>query len=170
MDLLIDGLAAYSSSLQTGSESFQSVDVEAMLRIALTTLAAELRSQGAEVSYDRLPTVPGDPDRLIQLLENLIRNPLHHRGAAAPRIRVTAEEQPEEWLFTVSDNGPGVEEEYAEAIFRPFERLDGARHPGPGLGLAICRTIVTGHRGRIWCGSRSGAGAAFFFTLPRTAV
>jgi signal transduction histidine kinase len=169
IDLLIEGLVGYSLALQTNAESFQTVQMETMLRTALTKLDRELSANDAEVSYDKLPAVRGDPDRLIRLFESLIRNALHHRGPAAPRIHVTAKEHAEEWLFAFRDNGPGVEEQYVETIFKPFERLGTKRHRGPGLGLAICRAIVERHGGRIWAESKPGTGAAFFFTLPRTA-
>jgi len=166
MNLLVDGLAAYSIALQTDARTFQTVPLEVMLRTALSGLAPMLSGCGAEVSYDSLPVVQGSPDRLIQLFENLIRNSVNHRGPAAPRIHIGAEAHANEWLFGLRDNGPGVEADDVEAIFKPFERLD-ATHPGPGLGLAVCRAIVSGHGGRIWCESKAGAGAAFFFTLPK---
>ena len=139
-----------------------------MLRTVLARLDKELRSNDAKVSYDKLPRVSGDPDRLMQVFENLLRNALHHRGEAPPRIHITAEKQAEGWLFAVRDNGPGVEADYLESIFRPFERLHGRQRPGPGLGLAVCRAIVERHGGRIWAESQAGAGSTFFFTLPRT--
>jgi signal transduction histidine kinase len=169
IDLLVDGLAAYSITLRTGAEPFYSVGMEIVVRTALDLLEGELRARSAEVSCGRLPVVEGSLDRLVQLFENLIRNSLHHQGSAAPRIHIGAQEHEKEWLFAVSDNGPGVEAEYLEAIFKPFERLDPARHSGPGLGLAICRAIVAGHGGKIWCESKPGGGAAFLFTLPRIA-
>jgi signal transduction histidine kinase len=167
MNLLVDGLAAYSIALRTGAGPFQPIGMEVVVRTAMDLLAGELHARSAEVTYGTLPSVEGNPDRLIQLFENLIRNALHHQGPEAPRVRIAAEERPEEWLFAVSDDGPGVEPEYLETIFKPFERLDVDRHCGPGLGLAVCRAIVTGHGGRIWCESSPGAGAAFLFTLPR---
>ena len=81
-------------------------------------------------------------------------------------IRITAENQGDAWLFTVQDNGPGVETAYLESIFQPFVRLHGKLKAGPGLGLATCRIIVERHGGRIWAESKAGAGAAFRFTLP----
>jgi signal transduction histidine kinase len=165
MDLLLDGLAAYSLAIQTDARVFQPVRLEVMLRSALSGLDRMLEDCGAQVSYDRLPAVQGSPDRLVQLFENLIRNSVDHRGPAAPRIHITAEARADRWLFGLRDNGPGIERDDLEAIFKPFERLDAA-HPGPGLGLAVCRAIVSRHGGKIWCESEPGAGATFFFTLP----
>ena len=112
------------------------------------------------------PACRGNPDRLIQVFENLLCNALRHRGEASPRIHITAEKQAEEWRFAVRDNGPGVEPAYLETVFKPFERLPGRQRSGPGLGLAICRAIVERHGGRIWAESNDGTGCTFLFTLP----
>lgn len=165
IDLLLDGLAAYSLALQTDARAFRRVNLEVMLRTALSGLAPMLRGCGGDVSYDRLPAVQGSPDRLVQVFENLIRNSLDHRGSSSPRIHIAAETHGRECLLAVRDNGPGVEPDYVETIFNPFERLDAA-HPGPGLGLAACRAIVSRHGGRVWCESEVGSGAKFLFTLP----
>jgi signal transduction histidine kinase len=166
IDLLTDGLASYSIGLQIQRGSFQSTPINVLLRTVLAKLDRELRANEASVTYDQLPRVPGDPDRLMEVFENLLRNALHHRGALPPLIHITAERRANEWLFTVRDNGPGVEAADLENIFQPFVRLHGKRHAGPGLGLAICRVIVERHGGRIWAESQAGAGAAFLFTLP----
>ena len=166
LDLLLDGLAGYSVALQTNPASFQAAPMGVLLRSVLAKLTQDLRDCGAEVTYDDLPTVMGNPDRLMQLLENLLRNALVHRGQAAPHIHVSAVRQAEEWLFAVHDNGPGVDAASLQKIFLPFERLQGREHPGPGLGLAICREIVERHGGRIWAESQPGCGTTFRFTLP----
>jgi signal transduction histidine kinase len=166
IDLLVDGLAGYSVALQTDDSSFQVTPTAVLLRTVLARLEKELREAGAEVTYDPLPRVRGNPDRLMQVFENLLRNAVHHRGPAAPRIHITAEEQDGSWLFAVRDNGPGLEADCLEIIFRPFERLHGKERSGAGLGLAICRAIVERHGGAIWAESRVGSGSTFFFRLP----
>jgi signal transduction histidine kinase len=166
VDLLADGLASYSVALQIRQESFQPTPMDVLLRTALAKLDKELRSNDATVTKDKLPRVSGVPDRLMEVFENLLHNALRHRGAAPPQIQITNERRSEEWLFTVRDNGPGVDAPYLETIFRPFVRLQGNRLPGPGLGLAICRIIVERHGGRIWAESADGGGIAFRFTLP----
>jgi signal transduction histidine kinase len=166
IDLLVDGLASYAIALQIEKGSFRATAMEVLLRAVLAKLDKEIRDHEATVSYDKLPRVPGDPDRLMQVFENLLRNALRHRGQAPPRIHITAEKQAGGWLFAVRDNGPGVEPAYLETIFQPFERLSGKERPGPGLGLAICRAIVERHGGRIWAESNEGTGCTFFFTLP----
>ena len=166
LDSLLDGLAGYSVALQTNPASFQSAPMGVLLRSVLARLNQDLRDCGAEVAYDDLPTVMGNPDRLMQLIENLLRNALVHRGQDVPHIHVTSVRQAEEWLFAIHDNGPGVEAASLEKIFMPFQRLKGREHPGAGLGLAICREIVERHGGRIWAESQPGCGTTFRFTLP----
>jgi signal transduction histidine kinase len=166
IDLLTDGLASYSIGLQIQGGLFQSVPMNVLLRAVLAKLERELRDNDARVICGELPRVSGDPDRLMEVFENLLRNALQHRGPAPPLIHITAERRAEEWLFAVRDNGPGVEAADLESIFQPFVRLHGKRREGPGLGLAICRVIVERHGGRIWAESQAGAGAAILFTLP----
>jgi light-regulated signal transduction histidine kinase (bacteriophytochrome) len=166
IDLLLDGLACYSVALQTEAASFLSTPMDALLRSVLTKLDKELRDSGAEVVYGKLPIVTGNPDRLMLLLENLLRNALAHRGQVAPRIDISACKQAEGWLFAVRDNGPGVEAAFLESIFTPFERLQNKQRWGAGLGLAICRVIVERHGGRIWAESQPETGATLCFTLP----
>ena len=170
IDLLVEGLASYSIALQIEKGSFQPTRMDVMLRTVLTRLDNELRESGAEVSYDQLPQVAGDPDRLIQLMEHLLDNAVRHRGESPPRICIAAERRAGEWLFSVQDDGPGVEAAYLETIFRPFERLNRARSARPGLGLAICRAIVERHGGQIWAESSPGAGCTVLFTLPADSV
>ena len=166
IDLLLDGLAAYSVALQTEPSSFQLVRMDVILRLALAKLDPELRACEAEVEYGKLPAVTGNPDRLMQVFECLLRNAVDHRGRLAPRIRVGAAPHPEGWLFTVHDNGPGIEAASLETIFLPFERAPGKKPARAGLGLAICRAIVERHGGRAWAESQPGKGAACSFTLP----
>ena len=168
IDLLADGIASYAIALGIQKGLFQPAPLDVLLRTVLAKLATDLRANGngASVACDKLPRVSGDPDRLMEVFENLLRNSLRYRGPAAPVIQITAERRAEEWLFAVRDNGPGVEAACVESIFQPFVRLHGRRHPGPGLGLAIGRVIVERHGGRMWAESEAGAGTAFLFTLP----
>jgi two-component system, chemotaxis family, sensor kinase Cph1 len=166
IDLLVDGLVNYSVALQTEAASFQSTRMDVLLRPVLTKLHKEMEACGAKVAYGELPTVMANPDQLMQVFENLLRNALVHRGQAAPRIHISAGKQAESWLFAVRDNGPGVDTALLESIFMPFERLPGKQRPGAGLGLAICRVIVERHGGRIWAESQPESGVTFCFTLP----
>ena len=169
IDSLVDGLSNYSLALHVEAGAFQPVRTGVLLRAVLAKLSRELGSSGAEVAYDDLPRILCDPDRLMNLFENLVRNAVQHRGPAAPKIHIGAEARDGAWLFTVRDNGPGVDSEDLERMFRPFERLSRNGTSGAGLGLAICREIVVRHNGRIWAESTAGGGCVICFTLPATA-
>lgn len=166
IDKLLDGLATYSVALRTNPASFQSIRMDVLLRSVLAKLSRELRESGAEVSYTELPTVTGAADQLMQVLENLLRNAIDHRGEAAPRIEISASPLPDEWLLAVRDNGPGVEPESLASIFRPFERLRSKDGGGAGLGLSVCHEILARHDGRIWAEANPDGGLIFYFTLP----
>jgi signal transduction histidine kinase len=166
IEALANALASYSIACQIEQGAFVLVSMEVLLRKVLAKLAQELRENGAVVTYDPLPRIRCEPDRIGQLFENLVRNALVHRQAVAARVHINAEEQGDRWLFRVRDNGPGIESTYLGRIFEPFERLRGSQAPGPGLGLTICRVIVEKHGGRMWAESEPGSGATFFFTLP----
>lgn len=163
---LVEALAKYALSLQVEPNPLP-VATPVLLRSVLARLAPEIRETGAEVTYGELPRVAGDPDRLMQLLEELLRNSVRHSAGAPPRIHISARPDEGEWIFAVRDEGPGIDQRDLERIFRPFERLHPGRG-GSGLGLASCREIVAGHGGRIWAESRPGEGTTIYFTLPRT--
>jgi len=167
IDSLVEGLTKYSLALQTDASSFQSTATDVLLRSVLMKLSKELSDCEGKVTYDELPRVTGDPDRLMQVLEHLVRNAVVHRGEAAPQVHISACKRGEAWVFAVRDNGPGVDGVALERVFRPFERLKGGERTGAGLGLAISREIVERHGGRMWAESQVGEGATFLFTLPK---
>jgi light-regulated signal transduction histidine kinase (bacteriophytochrome) len=167
IDLLAEGLSSYSIALQIDEASFQPTRMELALRTARAKLDKELRAEGAEVSSGALPVVSGNTDRLAQVFEILLRNALRYRAEAPLRIHISAEKRDREWLFSVRDNGRGIEADYLERVFQPFERLHAGNSEGAaGMGLTICRAIVERHGGRIRVESEPGAGSTFLFTLP----
>jgi signal transduction histidine kinase len=165
IDLLADGLISYSLALQIDGSSFRFAKSDALLRGALARLDREMREQNAEVTHGDLPRVFGDPDRLTELFEALLKNAIRYRSAAPPCIRVTAGKDAGGWLFAVADNGVGIEAPWLERIFQPFERLHAGNVRGPGLGLATCRAIVERHGGKLRAESTPGVGSTFFFSL-----
>jgi signal transduction histidine kinase len=165
IDALVNGISAYSIALQTDPATFQRARLDVLLRSVLMKLTNEIRETGAKVSYSDLPEVAGNPDRLIQLFENLLRNALTYRTPNAPEIEIAAQRQGDFWRITVRDNGPGIPAESLERVFRPFDRA-AVTSQGAGLGLAICRAIVERHGGRIWAESEPSGGASFIFNLP----
>jgi len=102
----------------------------------------------------------------MQVLQNLISNSIKYRGEERPRIRVSAEKNAEGWLFSVRDNGLGIDPKDADRVFRMFTRLHGRELSGTGIGLALCKKVVERQGGRIWVESESGRGATFKFTVP----
>jgi signal transduction histidine kinase len=166
MQTLINDLLAYSRVGTRGSEHAPT-DVQRVFEVACANLRMAIEESGAEVASGELPTVIGDEIQLGQLFQNLIGNALKFRGERPIKVSVEAESRDGEWLFSVRDNGIGIEPQYAERIFLIFQRLHGkAEYAGTGIGLAVCKKIVERHGGRIWAESQPGEGSAFYFTLP----
>jgi chemotaxis family two-component system sensor kinase Cph1 len=115
-----------------------------------------------------LPTVNADRTQLLQVFQNLISNAIKYRSQRSPKIHVGTEEKGAEWLISVRDNGIGIAPQYADRIFRIFQRLHTRReYSGTGIGLAICKKIIERHSGRIWVESELDEGSTFYFTLPK---
>jgi light-regulated signal transduction histidine kinase (bacteriophytochrome) len=141
--------------------------MEAVLQETVATLEVAMQDSGAVIIYDPLPTIRAHPSHMRQLLQNLLSNALKFQSKTPPRIHVSAAQTHQTWVFSVQDNGIGLDPQYAERIFGMFQRLHTrAEYPGTGIGLAICKKIVERHGGRIWVESEPGKGATFYFTLP----
>jgi PAS domain S-box-containing protein len=170
MEQLIRDLLQFSQ-LEAGGESrFTQISCDKALDEALGNLQGRIEESGAIISRGPLPVVYGDQTQICLLFQNLVINAIKYcQEDTAPSIRVAVEPQDEGWLFSVRDNGIGIEPEYTEKVFGIFKRLHGRDKPGTGMGLAICRKIVTRHSGRIWVESEPGVGSTFFFTLPKAA-
>jgi signal transduction histidine kinase len=145
----------------------ETVSTESALHAVRVSLSALIEETGARISSSGLPAVKADPVLLQQLFQNLIANAIkYHRPGHPPVIRVEGDRCERGWRFAVADNGQGIPRERQEMIFEPLKRLHGNDTPGSGLGLALCRTIVVRHGGRIWVESDgAGCGATFRFTL-----
>jgi PAS domain S-box-containing protein len=170
MQRLINDLLAYSR-VDTRGKAPEPTDAGAALTEALANLEAAMAENEAVVTHDPLPTVPADETQLVQLFQNLVGNALKFRSARHACIHVSATQQGKEWVFSVQDNGIGIEPQYAERIFVIFQRLHTqADYPGTGIGLAICKRIVERHGGHIWLESQPGQGATFYFSLPKEGV
>lgn len=166
MQILIQDLLTCSRIGKYG-KTFELRDSGELFEIALSNLLKAIEEGRAKITHDKLPTVMVDGSQLIQLFQNLISNAIKFRSEDPPQIHVSAECQGNEWIFSVSDNGIGVDMEHADRIFVIFQRLHGkSRYPGSGIGLTICQKIVERHKGRIWIKSELGKGAIFYFSLP----
>jgi PAS domain S-box-containing protein len=167
MQRQINDLLTYSR-VGTRGKPLEPTDAHAVLGEAIRNLMAAIEEQHALVVTDDLPTVRADAGQLVVVFQNLLANAIKFHGADAPRVRVSARDGGKEWVFSVQDNGIGIEPQYADRLFVIFQRLHTREeYPGSGIGLAICRRIVERHGGRIWFESEPGKGATFFFTVPK---
>ncbi len=165
MEEMVSGLVE-EATLEVRSPP-RSADSEEVLRGVLGNLAAAIEESAAEVSNDSLPIVGIPAGQMTQLLQNLLSNAIKYRSAEPPRVHLSAERGNGEWLFTVSDNGMGIPEEFQDRVFEMFERGSEVESlPGSGIGLAVCRRVVESHGGRIWIESSPGEGSTFQFTVP----
>lgn len=162
---LIEDLLALSR-VESRERRVEAVSAEELLDRALENLEDSIEESGAEVTRSPLPRVEADPPLIVQLLQNLVQNAIKFHGPEPPRVHVSARRgSPREWVFSVRDNGLGIDPAEAESVFDIFKRLH-PEIPGSGIGLALCRKIVERHGGRIWVESTPGRGANFLFTLP----
>jgi signal transduction histidine kinase len=150
-------------------ERMEIIDTAEVLEQVRVDIAWVIGDRGAQLTHEGLPRVKASPRLLAQLFQNLISNALKFHGGRPPMVHVTARREADNWIFSVADQGIGIDPEHFERIFQLFQRLNPRdEYPGTGLGLAICKTIVNRHGGRIWVESQSGRGTTFFFTLPAT--
>jgi PAS domain S-box-containing protein len=170
MQRLVNGLLAYSR-VSSEDKGFAPTKCEAIFDCALANLKAMVEESGAVVSHDALPIVMADASQLTQLFQNLIGNAIKFRGEEPPSVHVSVEKKENEWLFSVQDNGIGIDPEQFERIFMIFQRLhDEVDYPGTGIGLSICKKIVERHGGHIWADSEPGKSSRFYFTIPMTMI
>ena len=167
MQTLINDLLLYSR-IQSKPQSLSLVSCQDVLQEVIQNLRATIDSSAALITFDRLPTVSADRSQFIQLFQNLIGNAIKFRGDKAPEVKISARMESDEWIFSVSDNGIGIDRENHERVFDIFRRLHTREsYPGTGIGLAVCRRVVLRHGGRIWLDSELGKGSTFYFSFPR---
>ncbi|MEO0968949.1 MAG: ATP-binding protein, partial [Cyanobacteria bacterium J06639_18] len=166
MQTLIDDVLAYSKvDMQVGN--FQRTEVGKALERALNNLRGRISQSEAVINCPDLPIILADGTQLMQLFQNLISNAIKFRSEKPVEIDINASRLEDEWLFSVKDNGIGIDPQFSDRIFIIFQRLHARdEYPGTGMGLAICKKIVECHRGRIWVESQLGEGATFYFTIP----
>jgi len=168
MQQLILDLLAYSRVTTRGRE-FRPVDFESIIKYALNNLLVAIEENSARITHDPLPIVMADEIQMVQLLQNLIANSIRFRGKEPPQIHISEKKKKNEWLFSVKDNGIGIDPDHSERVFQIFQRLHSQeKYPGRGIGLAVCRKIVERHKGKIYLDSEPDKGATVYFTLPKT--
>ena len=167
MKEMIQGLLDYSRVGTRGHE-FKEFEAQTALNYALNNLGASIGETGAEITYDELPIIFADKDQIIRVFQNLIGNTIKfRREGVRPKIHVSVQKTDDEYIFSVSDNGIGLEEQYSDKIFEVFKRLHAiGEYQGAGIGLAVVKRIIDRHGGRIWVESELGKGSTFYFTIP----
>ena len=167
MTALIDDVLAHALMGKSAIGSSTAVKAEEAFENAMSNLRKDLELSGATVTVDPLPAIRIQPQPLAQLFQNLLSNAIKYRRADAPlQIHISAERRGDSWQIGVHDNGSGIEPEWFERIFQPFQRRHGEDVGGSGIGLATCRKIVTRAAGKIWIESQIGSGSVFYFLLP----
>jgi len=165
---LLTALLAYWNISERSGVNLSPVDCNLLLSRSCVNLKTAIEASSAIVTSGPLPTLVAEEVMLEQVFLTLIGNAIQYRSTAPPRIHITAENTAGRWLFSIRDNGIGLDLKNGELIFGMFKRLHGNETPGTGVGLALCKKMVERHGGRIWVESSAGAGAAFRFTIPST--
>ena len=167
MEALVRDLLVYAQTTRFEAPG-EPADANLSVQAALANLQGAVAEAHATVHVEPLPSLPVHPTQLERLFQNLISNAIKYcRPAVRPEVRIAATRLNAEWLFSVRDNGIGIEAQYTDRIFGLFKRLHTSdRYSGTGIGLALCRRIVERNNGRIWVESKPGEGSIFYFTLP----
>ncbi len=166
MKALIQDLLAYSRVGTRGKPS-EPTDCELILGETLKNLSSAIAETGAEITHDPLPTVFADETQLLQVFQNLVGNALKFRKECPPQVHISAVKNKNDWVFSVKDNGIGIETRHLDRIFAIFQRLHKrSKYDGTGMGLAIVKKVVERHRGQIWVESELGVGTTFYFSIP----
>lgn len=166
MENLLRDLRIYTQVCTAEHEPVAEINANEVLKRALQNLDVAIKDSGASVTNTELPRVCIYEFQLEQVFQNLIGNAIRYRSIEAPRIHVTARMEGDEWVFSVRDNGIGIDPKFKEHIFGIFKRLHSAsEYPGTGMGLAICKRIIERGGGRMWVESTPGQGSTFCFTI-----
>jgi PAS domain S-box-containing protein len=167
MRTLISDLVEYSR-IDTFGKPFILTDATEALRRAIENLEVTIKETHAQITYDTLPNVVSDDVQLTILFQNLLANAIKFRGKEEPQILVGIRENPKEYVFSVSDNGRGIDEKNFETIFVIFKQIGKrSERTGSGVGLAIAKKIVSRHNGKMWLESTPDKGSTFYFSLPK---
>ncbi len=164
LSALLEDLLSFTR-ITSGWQTYSACDCNTLVDETLRQFEDEITASKAEIQRERLPTIIADPSQMSQVFQNLVGNALKFRSKEPPRIRISVLRGRNEWVFSVKDNGVGIESDDLESVFNIFRRLH-PEYTGTGIGLAICRRVVERHGGRIWAESTPGKGSTFSFTIP----
>jgi two-component system sensor histidine kinase/response regulator len=167
MRSFIDDLLRYAHATHDRGANVTEVDMDVLLTQVLFNLEAMIRNKGVKVTQDPMPKILADA-RIEHVLQNLVSNAIKYgRPGVVPEVHISASEKEGSWLFSVRDNGIGIESQYKNQIFRVFSRLHGQDVAGHGIGLALAQKVVETNGGTIWVESEPGVGSTFFFAIPQ---
>lgn len=163
----IQALLEYSRVNRAMKSTMHTFNTRHVVDQAIGQLGLLVHETGAKIHIPVLPEVFGHSLLIARVWQNLLSNAIKFRSDEQPEIWIDVETRDKDWVFSVRDNGIGIDPTYCNQIFEVFSRLHPAKeYPGTGIGLAICKRIVEGHSGQIWCSCETGKGAIFFFSLP----
>lgn len=166
MSRLINDFLAYSR-VGTEKAKYEQTDLNGVVKDAVANLKTIIHESKAKVIYKNLPSIYCNPLHMTAVFQNLLSNSIKYKGEKHPQIRINSERRNGEWLFSVADNGQGIEPWYHERIFLLFFKMhDPKKYPGSGIGLALCKRVIEKHGGKIWLESEKGKGSTFYFTIP----
>lgn len=167
MDMVIEDLLDYSR-IGRYNIKYEHINTNDIIEQVKSNLRSSIEKNKAVITHDDLPTIYANASQMVQLFQNLISNSIKYRGEEDPRIHISSELVDDTYMFSVKDNGIGIDEKYLDKIFTIFQRLHTRNeYDGTGIGLAISKKILQRHGGQIWAESELGNGSTFFFTLPR---
>ena len=166
MQRIIEDLLTYTQIDRHASPP-QVTELSTAVSDALAELRTEVTTTGASITLGDLPALRIDRPQIATVFRLLLDNAIKFRSQNTPQIRISAERKGDDWHIHIKDNGIGFDPALAERLFAIFQRLHGRNaYPGTGIGLAICKKIISRHRGRIWADSQVGEGSTFSFSLP----
>jgi PAS domain S-box-containing protein len=167
MDMMINDLLEYSK-IGSSEKEYEYLQCEKILETVLINLKPSIGKYNAIITYNSLPLIHANEYMMIQLFQNIISNAIKYHGEEPPEIHISADYIDDEYVFSIMDNGIGIDQQHLERIFKIFQRLHNhEKYEGTGIGLAIAKRIIQKHRGKIWVESELGKGTTFFFTIPQ---